>query len=553
MIKPFLNIFSIVCLLFLLSRCSNPTSEKVEPKKEKDSIVEADSTPLPKYDFAQENDSLVGIKFKVDDVVKNKKLLETFSAPAVVANFIGKKLSFSPDSDTSNLVPIHGNGLMNTIYLCYAQHRPLVLSPDVIWMTIAQGVSTHINKEFKKLEPQLFTAKKPKEIEVRNDSLDYGAKYWQQLIASLSDSTRKYTQKDMHAFLAPKFSTTTQKIFTAYESNILYAYKKAFTYIGGAGCGIPYITITGTKEDWVKIKEKLILLDDIGLGYWRIELEPVVDEFIAIFDKKVNTLFWKNIYKEYTDYGEHAISGWIIKFFPYKEVLKNGTEDKETGMYRLEHDFEKNEFLKGDRYLYSTLNMDDFPTYKSEAKIIYRNYYRNETTNMYLYSGIMAAKQFPDGSLQPWVTWGICSEKEPEAKELYLKHQELVHQDPEWIPFVYKNDSLMDIKATYSNKKNLSYEESILSFKEDLKKYLGPKNKYQKDTLTFYILANGKTYFITKDKKKENEIQCWIDKNGIQWNPSKMKWDNIKTMNVPKDKNKLVKVNSKFEIIMNEK
>ena len=538
--------------LILISSCNTP-SEKAEAEDKKDSLVVTDTTPLPELDFTEESDSLTGITFKVDDVVQNKKPLESFKSTDAVANFIGKKLTFSPDNDSVLLVPVHGNGLINTIYLCYGQHRPLVLSPDIIWMTIAQGVSTHINKEFKQLESKLFTAKKPKIIKVRNDSLDYGAKYWQQLIGSLSDSTRKYTQKDMYGFLAPRFSTTTQQIFTAYESNILYAYKKAFTYIGGAGCGIPYITITGTKEDWMLIREKLILLDNLGLDYWRKELEPVLDEFIAVFDNKRDPVFWKNMFKEYVDYGEHAVSGWIIKFFPYKEVLKNGVEDKETGEYRLEHDFEKNEILEGDKYLYSNLDMGSFPTYKSEAKIIYENYFKGETTNMFLYSGIMAAKQYKDGSLKPWITWGICSEKEPKSKELYTGHQELVHRDPDWVPTVYKNDSLMEVKAIYPKRKNITHEESIMEFKKELNEITGVKNRTRSDTLTFYILANGKPLFITKNKKEEMKIQGWINEKGIKWIPAQKKLNDIMEMGEPKNKDATVNVNSRIEIILNAK
>lgn len=541
-------------IIFSSSCHHNSSSESKSPEVNKDTLqVEIDTTPLPELQFAEEPAQLSGIKFKVDDVVKNKTPLESFSAEKVLANFVGKNITFCPDSSSTKLVPLSGNGLIQTIYLCYAKHYPLVLSPDAIWMTIAQGVSTHINVEFKTLKSKLFTNEKPKVIEVRNDSLDFGAKYWQQLIGSLSDSTRKYTQKDMYDFLVPTFSTTTSTIHTAFESNLLYAFKEAFTYVGMSGCGIPYITLTGTKQDWIEIKERLIQLDKIGLGYWRKELEPVMDEFIAVYENKRNELFWKNIIKEYSDYGEFAISGWIIKFFPYKEVYRNGVEDPESGNYRLERVYEKNEFLEGDKYLYCNLSTGSFPTYKSEAKIIYKNYFRNETTNMYLYSGIMAAKQYEDGSLKPWVTWGISSEKEPNAKEIYLKHQEMVHQDPDWTPYVYRVDSLMNVKPIYPKRKGITYEESVQEFKKELKSFLGKNTKHNNDTLTFYILANGKPMFITKDKKKELKIQNWIDQNGIKWIPAEKKLEDIMMMDEPKDKDALIKVNSRFEMILNEK
>ena len=33
---------------------------------------------------------------------------------------------------------------MAAVALAFAQHRPLVLSPDAVWLTIAQGVAQHV-------------------------------------------------------------------------------------------------------------------------------------------------------------------------------------------------------------------------------------------------------------------------------------------------------------------------------------------------------------------------------------------------------------------------
>jgi hypothetical protein len=39
------------------------------------------------------------------------------------------------------------NPLIAAVYLSFSAHFPLILSPDVIWNTILQGVSTHVSKD----------------------------------------------------------------------------------------------------------------------------------------------------------------------------------------------------------------------------------------------------------------------------------------------------------------------------------------------------------------------------------------------------------------------
>lgn len=548
--KNLLNYIIALFLIIFLFACDQKSPNNVDSKK-----IEPSKIVTNEAEFVKENDSLLGIKFSVDNVVKNNSLLETYDSKAVIENFIGTNVTYFPHENDSllKLVPISGNGLINTINLCYGQHRPLVLTPDIIWFTIAQGVSTHINKDFKNLEGKLFNKNKPKSLRVRNDSLEYGEKHWQDLIRALTDSTKKYTQDDMFSFLAPKFSTTTEEIYTAYQANILYGYKKAFTYVGEGGCGIPYITVTGTKKDWIDIKSSLPKLNELGLDYWAKELEPIIDQFISLYNNDIDELFWKNIYKEFLDYGEYSISGWIIKFYPYMEVLGNGTYDEEKGMMKIKHEFKKNEFLFGDKYLFSTLNIDDFPNYKSEANILWLNYFKNEQTKIFLYSGIMGAKQYQDGSLKPWITWAISTENNTESKPIRSKSNEIVHRDPSWVPYVYNNDSTIAQKALYPIKKNNQFEESILEFTQVVYNAIGDDNHYKGDTLTFYILSNGKPLIITNDKKLEFKVQNYLDKKGIKWEPAKIKLSEIMMMSDEIDSSKLIKVNSKIEIILENK
>ena len=57
-----------------------------------------------------------------------------------------------------NLVEVTGcHPLIAATHLTFSQHRPLVLSPDVIWITIAQGLALHINNHAKEMRHQFVS------------------------------------------------------------------------------------------------------------------------------------------------------------------------------------------------------------------------------------------------------------------------------------------------------------------------------------------------------------------------------------------------------------
>jgi hypothetical protein len=68
------------------------------------------------------------------------------------------------------LAEIPYNPLISAAHRAIAQHRPLVLSPDIIWLTIAQGLAIHINVHAEQFRDQSVDYKGRKEIHVDVDS-----------------------------------------------------------------------------------------------------------------------------------------------------------------------------------------------------------------------------------------------------------------------------------------------------------------------------------------------------------------------------------------------
>lgn len=75
---------------------------------------------------------------------------------------------------------------------------------------------------------------------------------------------------------------------------------KYFNYADSTLCGIPEIRVSGDKSDWEKLAEKTRKIVSIvpELQRWMDSgLDEILENFIAIFDDKVDKSFWDSIYK----------------------------------------------------------------------------------------------------------------------------------------------------------------------------------------------------------------------------------------------------------------
>ena len=68
---------------------------------------------------------------------------------------------------------------------------------------------------------------------------------------------KKFLGEELVNLLTPNFSTTTNDIKIVGKISIMGAFKKYFSYVMQmCGCGIPYIILEGTADDYKKIISK---------------------------------------------------------------------------------------------------------------------------------------------------------------------------------------------------------------------------------------------------------------------------------------------------------
>jgi hypothetical protein len=404
------------------------------------------------------------ITFASADVVPAKHRIGEASWKDVVEYRIGKRAYLlSRHSKDQKLVPAYMNGFVETLQDAYADHRPLVLSPDDIWLILCQGFSIHLNEHFKEYQSKVFVSDKKETLAVRNDSLGLrNAAPWQNLIGGFTKEAKSYLKQDLYSWMVPSFTTTDSTVHTVYEITLLESVQKAFNYVAETGCGIPTITLKGKVSDWEEIESRIEHFRDFGLGSWVSNLKPILHEFTEARKGKVNKRFWNGIYKESSAYGVYNISGWMLKYFPYMKKYVNagnktitmGDEKDDNGIpasYQqpLEtFNYVPNEFMDADNYMLSTYTTRNFPGGFAKIDVEWISHdpkgkLSAHQEKLEIYGGFLGIVQNHQNlSLRPLIAWAVCKQNAPVLTDPFggenlkvdqVPHHNLKHQPDVWI------------------------------------------------------------------------------------------------------------------------
>jgi hypothetical protein len=208
----------------------------------------------------------------------------------------------------------------------YADHRPLVLSPDMIWLLIAQGAAAHVNAHADELRSSFVRHEGQLDLIVRRDDFCPGSPEnpWQEVFSAFAEQIARHVGPQMHGFFVPSFSTTGATERAAFEVTLLDSMRAYFSYLACPVCGIPEITLEGTSDDWREIASRSERLNDFGLNRWRRALRPILKQFVRASEGDVDVNFWRSIYHRTPptcDFDRPRrgpeVSGWLTYFFPY--------------------------------------------------------------------------------------------------------------------------------------------------------------------------------------------------------------------------------------------
>ena len=339
--------------------------------------------------------------FPVDDVVPAKESLPTRPLAAVC----GDVLALGGDPDTPVIEPDGVHPLLDAVARAFVDHRPLVLSPDAVWLTIAQGVAQHIRLNAEELRSKLVGHAGREALTVTIfGPAPTDADSWRDLVEQYS---KQVADRAIGADLFEcDFTTSTEVERTAGRVVMLDGYSPYFSYWLLCVCGIPSITLTGTVEDWRKIRSRVDRPPEFGLEQWGRSLAPIADEFVRAAEGRADTAFWQRIYNPADAYGGAVITGWAARFYPY---LKGGAVADEPNPL-LELPIGEPRDVAADRrgrVECPSIRSDQVPATLSQAVVRINDRDSGRNWAVALHAGLVGVTQDSDGALRPIAGWHL--------------------------------------------------------------------------------------------------------------------------------------------------
>ena len=396
-------IITLSVLALTANSCGQATKKQTETTR--------DTTEIQDTIFVQSPITII----ECDKVVKATTLLDEVSYKTAIETILEDKIeSCSKAKRNTTLVASKLNPFVSAVHIAYAQHRPLSISPDMIWLLICQGFTKHVYYHSEELRGKFvqFSGKRKFSIRTEPFSMDFRKgnpdNPWELVFPAFADSINKCVGNDFAELIVSNFTTTTPTDKAVFEVTLMDAMSSYFEYEVMTMCGIPQIYLEGSLSDWKKIKENLQKLRGYNIDNWINALDPIIDEFINAKDEHINHAFWQSIYKLSNESGGPYIKGWLIKFFPYL----NTTGDKPRINKYI--DTEPTDFFSG-------LTTENFYNGVSQADFVWN--YLETKFEMEFIAGFIGIKQDKNTlALRPEIGWAVKERKKDDSNKTRNKN-----------------------------------------------------------------------------------------------------------------------------------
>ena len=225
--------------------------------------------------------------------------------------------------------------VLNGFYKAHTNHYPIRIKPDDIWLLIVQSFSNHVNENAEKLRNMFVNFSGKKELKVNypiSTINEVDNKMLENFSVQINEQMKQYLGENILNILTPNFSTTTYDYSIVCKISIMGAFKKYFDYtMCLCGCGIPYLILEGTAEDYQKIILKAKELSKYKFEWYINKIIPHIEKMVDAKQGKIDVDYFKNMIqsKEETehksglsgmggyDYKVDHLSGWFLNFFAY--------------------------------------------------------------------------------------------------------------------------------------------------------------------------------------------------------------------------------------------
>jgi hypothetical protein len=285
------------------------------------------------------------------------------------------------------------NALIGAVHIAFARHLPLVLSPDIVWLAIAQGFAQHVGNNPETLREAFVLHEGKATITVDRPDFIPGSpdNPWPEVFDVMAGVVHGEVGPIGDVLMAD-FSTTGPIERAASQVVMMGVFEPYFRYTLACICGIPSIKLEGRVKDWQRLKGKVECLRSYDCDWWIRELLPICDQFVRAANGDVDREFWKQIYKIEEGYGREDVEGWIGKLFPY-------VRNCQTGRWNVQNPL----FEQGT----VSVTSGEFPTGFTDVPFILQT--ATESRPMHFLAGFTGATcDDRTGIIRPCIGWAVC-------------------------------------------------------------------------------------------------------------------------------------------------
>ena len=214
----------------------------------------------------------------MSDVARAKQPLPESSPKKAIETLVGFPVEACSEYH-GKVVASQYHPFVAAVNAAFCDHRPLVLSPDMLWLLIGHGLARHVNANSDALRRQFVQHDGKEKIVVRRDDFVKGSPEnpWSEVFGEFSAQIKKHIGEVNHSNIVASFSTTGPVERAANEIVMMDTLKSFFEYEFQTLCGIPEVKLEGTTEDWNELSNRTkVLGHTYGLDWWtnRISAHP---------------------------------------------------------------------------------------------------------------------------------------------------------------------------------------------------------------------------------------------------------------------------------------
>ena len=391
--------------------------------------------PIFQNDLERKNDTEI-LKINLHTGIKPQK---EFNFNTLITEFNDLRINlYRCSMNLSQRIKLVKHPVLETYYIAFLHHYPVVLSPDILWMLILEGFNHNVHANSKELRNKFVKGHTDKivitqEANGEGNINQISQQRWGDIFKDFVEQTRKYIDGNVIHLFTPYFSTTTEDIEYACKLStisIILPYIKFIKKLKDepiGGCGFPYIKLQGTLQDYKQLKIKVESLKGYLIDDWLnkiiIDIDKIIETKKGMIDKK----FWDNMItnqkREYIEDLRKSVSGvtfhrkvkreeikifgWIFDFFPFKIVPSSDIRNLKGRYYEVKEKIARNNIK-----IYHNPDFNELPEEMINIDATYRNRL-GQSAELGINTGFLGYSMDEDQAFKPEIGWYFYIKNDP--------------------------------------------------------------------------------------------------------------------------------------------